>query len=269
MLSIFSCAFGPPVCLLWRNVYLDIPPFFVELFLYVQFYILISPVYFNINMFLCYKLFAEFQMLCLAHHLNELSNTFILKPGALIILALQVRKLRHKKVKWPSVAVRTWLSGSTVHIITWGCICIMFYSTFFRHLLFPPAQLSFFIAPIFPSSWWVPPPTLNWTGVAMGRRWVHVLGLTSQCPGSPWLPCLAKEGARDAVWSTRGFPQRQDVAWTCCQLSRGASWERGTEESRGKRGQATSCRSFSDSRSKAPKVSSWVSIWNASVTWAF
>ena len=77
MLSIFSCAFGPSVCLPWRNVYLDIPPFFVGLFFYVQFYILISPVYFNINMFLCYKLFAEFQMLCLAHHLNELSNTHI------------------------------------------------------------------------------------------------------------------------------------------------------------------------------------------------
>ena len=28
MLSIFLCAFRPSVCLLWRNVYLDLPPIF-------------------------------------------------------------------------------------------------------------------------------------------------------------------------------------------------------------------------------------------------
>ena len=36
MLSIFSCAFCPPVCLLWRNVYVDLPPIFlIGLFVFV------------------------------------------------------------------------------------------------------------------------------------------------------------------------------------------------------------------------------------------
>ena len=150
MLGIFSCAFGPSVYLLSRNVYLDIPPFFGGLFLCEQFHILISPVYFNINMFLCYKLFAEFQTLCLAHYSNELSNTHVHpKPGALIILALQVRKLRHKKVECLAQCrgedLAVWLHSPLIP----GDVSVPYFSQHFLDIYcsslpsFPPSLLQF------------------------------------------------------------------------------------------------------------------------------
>lgn len=108
----------------------------------MQFHTLVFPAYFNMKVFLCYEL--------LANHQHDPSNAHPHpKIRALIILALQMRKLRQKKSKY--LAQRrgeAQLSGFTAHAINRVCICITVSSASpGAHLLFClpsiPALLQF------------------------------------------------------------------------------------------------------------------------------
>ena len=92
MLSIFSCAFWPSVCLLWRNVYLDLLPVFdwvvcfvdIELYLCIHIFwrlIPVSPFIYKYFPLLCRLSFCfVYGFLCWTHSYDKL--------GAIIWLAL-------------------------------------------------------------------------------------------------------------------------------------------------------------------------------------
>ena len=76
MLNIYSCAFWPPVCLLWRNVYLGILPHLLFFF-------------FNILIFMRCLYILDINLLLVASFANIFSHSM----GVLLMVSFAVQKL--------------------------------------------------------------------------------------------------------------------------------------------------------------------------------